>query len=141
MKLKDNCDYFYAICFGKRSIFSIFAAVNVRTKRHIASWLLLAVFVPMVIISSLHIHEEQATEAECADCVQHQCHGHLVQQTVGAHECVLCQFLTLPMIAVAVATLLIFNNVCKTQRPAMLCQFSVAHNGMTGLRSPPYPSA
>ena len=27
------------------------------TKRHIASWLLLAVFVPMLLLSSVHIHE------------------------------------------------------------------------------------
>ncbi len=61
--------------------------------------LLLAVFVPAVLASSLHRHHHDAEEEpfECVDCHHHS--GHL---TSGAHsidDCVLCHFLALPYIA------------------------------------------
>ena len=115
-----------------------FVALNVNTKRHIASWLLLAVFVPMLLLSSLHIHETVQSElTSCAECVQHHCGGHLGQQAIALHACVLCQFLTLPMLAVAVATLLIFNNVCKAAPVTWRRSVCVAHLSMVGLRGPP----
>ena len=72
-------------------------------RRHIASWLLLAVFVPMLVLSSVHIHDEVETiTTECADCVHHNCHGHIAAMTTWAHDCVLCQFLTLTMLTAAI---------------------------------------
>ena len=59
-----------------------------KTKRHIASWVLLAVFLPMLLLSSFHIHETGETvKTECTDCVHHNCHGHLTQ--VASWGCVL----------------------------------------------------
>lgn len=76
--------------------------MNARMKRHIASWGLLAVFVPMLILSSLHTHNPSTDFAgECNECVQHHCHGHLTQDGDGIHDCVLCQFLALSFVAAA----------------------------------------
>ena len=80
--------------------FCTFARMNQETRRHIASWMLLAVFVPMLLLSSVHVHETGETiETECADCVHHNCHGHLTAMATWAHDCVLCQFLTFSMLA------------------------------------------
>ena len=82
-------------------------------RRHIASWLLLAVFVPMLIFSCIHVHEEVSAGAdtECADCVHHNCHGHLTSTASWAHDCVLCQFISLTFVAAAVAAVAVIFNV------------------------------
>ena len=74
--------------------------VNALTKRHIASWLLLAVYVPMLLIASLHVHgADESGEPTCAECVQHHCNGHLSQVTTGMHPCLLCQLMTLTYVS------------------------------------------
>ena len=119
--------------------FRTFAAVNAKTRRmqrhtptesrksyrptpannrrRIASILLLAVFLSMLLFSSLHIHPDQTlTQDECTDCVAHHCGGHIGQQTLSFDDCVLCQFLTLPMAIASVAAVVFINIICK-QRP------------------------
>lgn len=82
--------------------------MNVMTKRHISAWLLLSVYLPMLLLSSLHIHDAgQEGEATCHECVQHQCHGHLSQFSGDLHQCVLCQILTLSFVATAVGMMLL----------------------------------
>jgi hypothetical protein len=77
-----------------------FAAVNANKKRKIVSWMLLAVFVPMLLLSSLHIHSyDQTGDDQCTECVHHHCGGHIGQQTLSLDNCLLCQFLTLLMTA------------------------------------------
>lgn len=115
-----------------------FAAVNANKKRKIVSWMLLAVFVPMLVLSSVHVHGySNSLVDKCNECVQHHCHGHLGQQTASLHECVLCQFLSLPMLTVAVLTLIIFNKVSKihfVQRQSIV-HFDAC--GIPTLRAPP----
>ena len=117
---------------------STFAPVNPMTKRHIASWVLLAVYLPMLLISSLHIHGTTDThETECAECVQHQCHGHLSQLSDGLHQCVLCQILTLTYVASTVGMLLCYQS----QRKAVYTRYRqtpcLTHAGFISLRAPP----
>jgi len=91
-----------------------FAPVNIRIKRHIASWMLLAVFVPMLLVSSIHVHElTNFDSGSCNECVQHHCHGHLVELTASMHQCLLCQFLTLTFVAAAVFAVASFNKTFK----------------------------
>ena len=101
-------------------------------------WMLLAVFVPMLILSSIHVHENSNVFVdECNECVQHHCHGHLVQQTVSMHDCVLCQFLSLTTLAATVVTLVLFNNVGKIRiAQRQLYVYSDAC-GIPTLRAPP----
>ncbi len=93
-----------------------FAAMKETWKRKIASWLLLAVFLPMTAVSSLHIHTlPSGTEEECPACVQHPCHGHWISFSGHAYECVLCQFLSLTYPAATAATGdVIYNYDCKS---------------------------
>ena len=112
--------------------------MNVTTKRHIASWVLLAVYVPLLLISSLHIHETpDAGEPMCAECVHHQCHGHLSQLSDGMHQCMLCQILTLTYVAAAAGALLCYCCRCEAVY-APCCQTpSLTLVGCISLRGPP----
>lgn len=120
-------------------IIRTFASVNMMKRRYYASWLLLAVFVPMLVFSSLHVHEASGsqTETECNDCLHHSCHGHLAQTASWAHECVLCQFLTLPMLAAAAIAVTIYVYVCKKNLIQPLCGYRVACCGSMVTRGPP----
>lgn len=100
--------------------------------------MLLAVFVPMLVLSSVHVHVYSNVLAdECNECVSHHCHGHLGLPTVTQHDCVLCQFLTLSMLAVAVATLVVFNNVSKIRYAQLQRDVHLDACGMPTLRAPP----
>ena len=121
------------------SLFCTFAAVNVKTKRHIASWILLAVFVPMLILSSIHVHEiAKSSDSECNECVQHRCHGHVGEQTAAVHACVLCQFLTLSFVPAAVFAVVIINKVSKIHFAHRQSDIRFDVCGIPTLRAPPF---
>lgn len=73
-------------------------------KRYYSSWVLLAVFLPMLVLTSLHVHPEaHLEEGYCKECVHHLPHaGHFGSQTSCSFDCVLCQFLTLPFLVAPV---------------------------------------
>lgn len=75
-------------------------------RRRIISILLLAVFLPALLASSLHRHHHDSHEeaAECIDC--HHQSGHLTSGEQGLDECLLCQFVGLPFIVALAATVL-----------------------------------
>ena len=116
-----------------------FAAVKSSTRRHMTSWLLLAVFLPMLVLSSIHTHESStsAAETECADCVHHSCHGHLSQTAAWAHDCVLCQFLTLTMLTAALVAVAVFLHVSPNCYAQPLCGYQTASCGIIVTRGPP----
>ena len=69
-------------------------------KRYYSSWVLLAVFLPMLVLSSLHVHPARHAEADpCDECLHHLPHsGHIGTLSTCSFDCVLCQFLTLPFL-------------------------------------------
>lgn len=79
-----------------------------RRRQMVARWLL-AVFVPMVLLSSLHLHKEvAATGGECYQCAHHQPHsGHLSAASFAVHDCLLCQMLTVPFVPAAVCVAIV----------------------------------
>ena len=85
--------------------------MNVTQKRKIAARLLLAVFLPMLLLSSLHVHPSGLSADSCTECVDHHCGGHLGQKAPSLHDCVLCQLLTLPMLSAAVAVVAVALRV------------------------------
>lgn len=75
-------------------------------KRTRAARLLLLVFLPILLFSSLHAHQYAVhVEGDCYECTNHLPHGgHISLQTIHIHDCVLCQFVTLSfVVAVAMA--------------------------------------
>ena len=75
-------------------------------KRRIISILLLAVFLPALVASSVHRHHPDGHEGtvECVDC--HHQSGHLATGAQGLDECLLCQFLGLPFVIALLAAAL-----------------------------------
>jgi hypothetical protein len=115
-----------------------FAAMKPTTRRQFASWVLLAVFVPMLLLSSLHVHGVSTTdETPCAECVQHQCHGHLAQLSFSVHQCVLCQFLVLSFVAAPMLVVMLGVAVCRKLLVQPLCSIRVACCGAIVTRGPP----
>ena len=113
--------------------------MNSTKRRHLTSWILLAIFVPMLLFSSLHVHEEGVplTLTECTDCAHHVCHGHLIQTSLLTHDCVLCQFLSLTMLAAAVVAVTVYSHVCKEYHALSLCGYHAACCGTIVTRGPP----
>lgn len=119
-----------------------FAAEKMKRQRKgiVSAWLLLSVFLLTTTLSTLHKHLPAADAAiECVDCEQHvQHHGHLMASTASMHDCVLCQFLSLPFIPatiLAIAFLLSF-----TQKGRFYLCPGTAQKEMSLLctRGPPY---
>ena len=121
--------------------FRTFAPMKLTTKRYLFTWMLLATLLPMLLMSSLHIHElEESSGATCIECVHGHCGGHLTQMTTTMHQCVLCQFLTLTFVSFGVVTLIIINKVVSVRTDARHRRVCVAYSGIVGLRAPPVVS-
>ena len=118
---------------------STFAPVNQRTRRYVASWLLLAVFLPMLLLSSFHFHENHVSEqTECTECVAHHCHGHFTQADISFDACVLCQFLSLTLIAAVLTAAAIVFNVLWIRYAPQPCAVCNTSWGAVVTRGPPF---
>ena len=101
--------------------------------------MLLAVFLPMLVLSSFHVHSVAHHESGfCKECVNHLPHaGHIGSQTVCSFDCVLCQFFTLPFLAAA-AVILVVNIVLRSAPLFADDQRVVSRErGFVSLRAPP----
>ena len=86
-------------------------------RRHLHAWILLGVFLPMLIMASVHVHTPyEETAVSCYDCVHHVHHdGHLSSSTLSLDHCVLCHFLAFnylqaaPFVAVFLTALFAFD--------------------------------
>ncbi len=109
-----------------------------KMKRQMAAWILLAVFLPMLILSALHIHQAPSAEEDsCTACTKHHCHGHLAPQTASFHQCVLCQFLSLTFVTAAISVVVCFHPKSKINF-AQYCQATrLTYCGLISLRAPP----
>ena len=113
--------------------------MNVDRKRQIASLVLLAVFLPMLILSSVHVHDSSSLfEETCHECVHHHCHGHLGELTTTLHACVLCQFLTLSFVATGFLTVVYYKKVYRILYAQHQCEIHTDACGIPLLRAPPF---
>lgn len=100
----------------------------------IAPWILLATYLPLVVLSSLHVHHETADIID--DCVQ--CAGHI--ETPHHHECdcQYCHFLSLSYLGQdtepSTLTLPYTDN-----RPVEIAERAkIRQLGVSQLRAPPF---
>lgn len=114
---------------------------HIRLRRQIGAWLSLAVFVPMLLLASLHSHPDFGGLAgdDCTYCFDHVPHdGHLSSPTVAVDDCVLCQFFSLTFVAAAtlVASFVACHITDGTTVYTAFCAQTVAglHHG----RAPPF---
>ena len=78
-------------------LFITFVAMELSIKRSVSAWLLLAVFLPALIVSSVHVHKDgHEEETECKQCTHHKVHSsHIAKTHLVMHDCLLCQILHL----------------------------------------------
>lgn len=72
--------------------------MSLKIRTRLFAWILLSVFVPMMVMLSLHHHEAHHDhETACVECAHHLPHaGHLSSEQETFHDCVLCQFYGVP---------------------------------------------
>lgn len=86
-------------------------------RRMIIARLLLAVFLPMLVATTLHTHEAVKSDV-CVECVNHTPHaGHLSASHHLIDDCVLCQLSSLPYLA---ATIALFTSYCFVSKALIL---------------------
>lgn len=65
----------------------------IHNREHISAWILLSVFLPMVLLSSLHVHPELVPDGEsCHECVTHAVHNGHIMAAKATVDCPLCAF-------------------------------------------------
>ena len=102
------------------------------------SRILLAVFVPMLLFSVLHIHTEGAEMNDaCSECIHHVRHSHLSSADFCIDQCVLCQFLTLPFIVAGLMILGITLVVRLKRWQGIRFHHPASTAGYISLRAPP----
>lgn len=113
---------------------------KIELKRKVSAWILLSVFIPMLIASSLHIHgEETSSLTICHECINHIPHsGHLFADQMGVHSCILCQFLSIVFLAASAITIsIIFSFLFE--RNSFIPPFCQSFQGdNTSGRAPPF---
>lgn len=64
-----------------------------KTIRHIAPFVLLAAYMPLLVTLSFHTHDNpHPAESKCPDCAHHVTHrAHLAEAVMMAHNCIYCQ--------------------------------------------------
>ncbi len=99
--------------------------MQVYRKRQLSAWVQLMIIVPMLFLSFFHVHGSvREAEGSCYQCVHHQPHnGHLTTAELPIHDCLLCQFVSTPYLAVATLVLI----------APVVCKFSVAISGSSVL--------
>ena len=112
---------------------------KVEQRRKWYAWMLLAVFVPMLLFSMMHVHEQgMAAGADCIDCAHHVHHSHLASADFCVDNCVLCQMLSLPFVAAILLSVVLFSAVGT---PLYSRGRALIANGFAGNRSsraPPF---
>ena len=102
------------------------------------SRILLAVFVPMLLLSTLHVHTEGAAADDgCSECMHHVRHSHFSTADFCSLQCVLCQFQTLPFI-VAGLTVICIPLAAQCHNTSSVCHGVIARSAeVISLRAPP----
>ena len=105
-----------------------------RVLRHIAPVVLLAAYLPMVILSSLHVHHETVDFRD--DCLQ--CTGHFEGHHHHECDCQYCHFLNLSYFGQQIgqpAPIFPLINNCSTETAE---RTAILHRGASRLRAPPF---
>ena len=100
--------------------------------------LLLAVFVPMLLLSLVHVHEQGvADETVCADCEHHVHHSHLASADFCVDSCVLCQILSLPFVTGILLSVILFPTMSKSLPSLAVVSTANGHADNRQSRAPP----
>ncbi|MBO4307876.1 MAG: hypothetical protein J5848_06160 [Bacteroidales bacterium] len=104
-----------------------------RLLRHIAPFVLLATYLPMVVLSSMHVHHDTVDVHD--DCLQ--CVGHFETAHHHDHDCLFCTFLSLNYFGESTeqsTAILSTTERFATPTVSMVQQF---YHGVASMRAPP----
>lgn len=109
-------------------------------KRQLSAWLLLSVFIPMTVVTALHVHPSVCVDElmSCDACVHHLPHGgHLTADANHLHDCIICQVMTIGFLPAVSFTLSFFvSQICvpyENQNSLVVLR----SGNTTGSRAPP----
>lgn len=103
------------------------------TLRHIVSILLLAIYLPTVAVSSLHVHNETIDSQD--DC--RQCTGHIELAHHHEHNCPYCHFLSLNYIGQPAEQSRVLLPTCDRHSTETVAKAVTPRYGVCLLRAPP----
>ena len=103
-------------------------------KRRISAWILIAVFVPMLLLSFTHTHSVGSSQSvECQECLHHVHHTHLGTADSCIDNCVLCQMLSVvyyPAVAlVGIMPVTMLGMVSSTAMFTVCCRVATSRRG------------
>ena len=111
---------------------------RLEAKRRRSAWILLAVFLPVLLLSITHTHgaiDSQA--AECQQCLQHVHHTHFGATDHCIDNCVLCQMISMAFVPAAALVLTVLSTfLSKNESAATVSPCAGIHLLYSG-RSPP----
>lgn len=121
-----------------RNFVTLQPKMRIQRKRIATAWLLLSIFVSMMMLTALHHHQPTANTADCVECDHHvQHHSHLTAATTSMHECLLCQFLSIPYISATVIATMLFATIIRiVPRHRLVCIVNGGGNALS-TRAPP----
>jgi len=112
--------------------------MRIQRKRIASAWLLLSVFVSMMMLTALHHHQPSASAADCVECTHHvQHHSHLTAGAGHMHDCVLCQFLSLPYLPATAIAVVLFAVVTCIAPQHRFCFIAGNGGNAQSSRAPP----
>jgi hypothetical protein len=114
--------------------------INRVTRRKLMAWLLLSVFIPMVMLTSVHRHSAASRHNDvCELCVAHVHHaGHLQQHSAGTTECLLCQLGALPFVVPSNIIFSAFISILFVGIFAPCSRLAKLRANAQSTRAPPY---
>lgn len=104
-----------------------------RMLRHIAPFVLLVTYLPMVVMSSLHVHHETVDAHDsCKECV-----GHLETQHHHQQDCLYCHLLELNYLGQKSSQSTVFLPATSSYSTCNVEMVEIPCYGVAQLRAPP----
>lgn len=110
-------------------------------KSYWSAWVLLSVFIPMVLLSSLHVHPELFTgDIPCHECIDHTVHNGHITTVKATVDCPLCAFQSSVYDGGKETTLHIYRQVSHVVIECAVPTVTIGIHGITPGRAPPFTS-
>ncbi len=109
------------------------------TKRRWSARLLLCVFLPVLMLASVHVHRQaESVSAYCYECLHHLHHSaHLSSASITIDNCLLCHFLSTPYIAPTTVFMAVAVAIVGRLGSLSTARVTAASRGTVSLRAPP----
>ena len=108
-------------------------------KAYFSAWVLLAVFLPTVLLSSIHVHPELLMDGEpCHECIEHTVHNSHIAAIKSTIDCPLCAFQSSVFLVEQEYGLGISQTVTRMTIDIIAPSVTLGVTGLQPGRAPPY---